>query len=33
MDELITAVKQGGDVYMDSRKVGEALVLGGFKQG
>ena len=33
MDELITAVKQGGTVYMDSRKVGEALVVGGYKMG
>jgi hypothetical protein len=31
MDELITAVQKGGSVYMDSRKVGEALVVGGFK--
>jgi len=33
MDELIAAVKQGGNVYMDSRKVGESLVIGGYKMG
>ena len=31
MDELIAAVQKGGSVYMDSRKVGEALVVGGFQ--
>ena len=31
IDELIAAVQKGGSVYMDSRKVGEALVVGGFQ--
>jgi len=29
--ELINVVKQGGDVYMDSNKIGKALVLGSYK--
>jgi hypothetical protein len=29
--ELITAVKAGGNVYMDSNKVGKASVLGTYK--
>lgn len=31
LDELIAAVKAGGNVYMDSNKVGRAQVLGTFK--
>jgi len=30
-DELIAAVKQGGDVYMDSTKVGTAMSVGTYK--
>ena len=30
-DELIAAVKQGGDVYMDSTKVGTAMAVGSFR--
>jgi len=32
MDELIAAVKQGGIVTLDGNKVGQALVVGGYKQ-
>jgi hypothetical protein len=31
LDVLIAAVKAGGNVYMDSNKVGRAQVLGSFK--
>jgi len=31
LDALIAAVKAGGNVYMDSNKVGRAQVLGSFK--
>ena len=31
MDELISAVKAGGDVYMDGNKVGQSLVLSTYK--
>ena len=31
IDELIMAVKEGGDVFMDSSKVGESLALGTYK--
>ena len=31
LDELIAAVKAGGNVYMDSNKVGRAQVLGSYK--
>ena len=31
IDELIAAVKSGGDVFMDGNKVGEALTLGAYK--
>jgi len=30
-DELIAAVKEGGDVYMDSTKVGTAMSVGSFR--
>lgn len=33
LDELIAAVKKGGNVYMDSNKVGIALAMGTYKQG
>jgi len=31
LDELISAVKAGGNVYMDSNKVGRAQILGSYK--
>lgn len=31
LDELISAVKAGGNVYIDGNKAGEALVLGAYK--
>jgi hypothetical protein len=31
LEELIAAVRAGGDVYMDSNKVGKAQVLGTYK--
>ena len=31
IDELIMAVKEGGDVFMDSSKVGESLAIGTYK--
>jgi len=31
MDELISAVKAGGDVYMDSTKIGTAMSVGTYK--
>ncbi len=31
IDELIMAVKEGGDVFMDGSKVGESLALGTYK--
>lgn len=31
VDELIMAVKEGGDVFMDSSKVGESLAIGTYK--
>ena len=31
LDDLISAVKAGGNVYMDSNKVGKAQVLGSYK--
>jgi len=33
LDELISIIKEGGNVYMDTNKVGQALVLGGYKLG
>ena len=31
LDELITVIKQGGNVYLDSTKVGTAMAVGTFK--
>ena len=31
MDELITAVNKGGNVYLDSQKVGTAITVGTYK--
>ncbi len=33
IDELIAAVKEGGDVFMDGNKVGQSLRLASYKQG
>ena len=31
LDQLISIVKEGGDVYMDGNKVGTAVVLSSYK--
>jgi hypothetical protein len=31
LDELITAVREGGHVYLDGNKVGTAMAMGTFK--
>lgn len=31
LDAILTAIKEGGDVYLDSSKVGQALAMGSYK--